>query len=79
MIVLRDTYPIEVLNRLKNTDEVVSIFCATGNPMEVILAETDQGKGILGIIDVVKPTRIENEKDKIDRHDLLRKFGYKHQ
>ncbi len=70
-------YPVNILNAIKNVPEVCSIFCATANPVEVIVAETDQGRGILGVIDGVKSTGVETESDINSRKELLRKIGYK--
>jgi len=76
-IFLKNAYPVNVLNRLKNVSEITRIFCATANPVEVIVAETKQGRAILGIVDGQKPLAIENENDKKQRKDFLRKIGYK--
>jgi adenosine/AMP kinase len=70
-------FPINVLHAIKNVPEVVNIFCATANPVEVIVAETELGRGILGVIDGAKPKGIEDETGVTWRKDLLRKFGYK--
>lgn len=70
-------YPVNVLNAIKMVPEVCRIFCATANPVEVILAETEQGRGILGVVDGVKPTGIETENDVVQRKDFLRMIGYK--
>ena len=70
-------YPINVLNAVKNVPEVCHIFCATANPLEVIVAETELGRGILGVIDGFKSKGIEGEQDIAWRKDLLRKIGYK--
>ncbi len=70
-------FPINVLNVVKNTPEVCHIFCATANPVEVILAETDQGRGILGVIDGSKPKGVEAEEDITWRKGFLRQIGYK--
>lgn len=70
-------FPINVLRTIKNVPEVVNIFCATANPTEVVVAETDQGRGILGVIDGFKPKGVEDETGVAWRKDLLRKFGYK--
>jgi len=70
-------YPVNVLNAIKMTPEVCRIFCATANPVEVILTETEQGRGILGVVDGVKPTGIETENDIVQRKDFLRMIGYK--
>jgi adenosine/AMP kinase len=70
-------YPINVLNAVKMVPEVCRIFCATANPTEVVLAETEQGRGILGVVDGFPPRGVENEEGIAWRHDLLRKIGYK--
>ncbi|MFQ6135161.1 MAG: adenosine-specific kinase [Nitrososphaerales archaeon] len=77
VILLRDGFPINVLNRIKMVDEVASIFCATANPIEVVIAETKQGRGVLGVIDGVKSRGVESEKDKQKRHEFLRRIEYK--
>ncbi|MEA3340261.1 MAG: adenosine-specific kinase [Chloroflexota bacterium] len=70
-------YPVNVLNAIKMTPEVCRIFCATANPVEVILVETEQGRGILGVVDGAKPQGIETEDDVVQRKDFLRMIGYK--
>jgi adenosine/AMP kinase len=70
-------YPVNVLNVVKTVPEVCHIFCATANPVEVILAETEQGRGILGVIDGAQPKGIETENDVAQRKDFLRMIGYK--
>lgn len=70
-------YPINVLNAIKMVAEVCRIFCATANPTEVVLAETEQGRGILGVIDGARPLGVENEEGIEWRRSLLRKIGYK--
>lgn len=77
VIFIRNAYPINVLNAVKNVPEVCNIYCATANQVEVIIAETETGRGILGVIDGLKPTGIESEADIAWRKDLLRKIGYK--
>jgi len=77
VVLLREGFPINVLNRVKQVQEVVGIFCATANPVEVIVAQTGQGRGILGVIDGASPKGVETESDVQWRKDLLRKFGYK--
>jgi uncharacterized protein len=77
VIAMRDGYPINVLNRIKAVPEVCSIFCATANPVEVIVAESGQGRGVLGVIDGSSPKGVEGEADAAWRHDFLRKIGYK--
>ncbi len=76
-IVIKNAFPINVLNQVKSVSEVCSIYCATANPVEVIIAESNQGRGILGVIDGEKSRGIETDKDKQDRKDFLRKIGYK--
>ncbi len=70
-------YPINVLNAVKSVPEVCRIYCATANPVEVILAETEQGRGILGVVDGVKTKGVETEEDVEERKNLLRAIGYK--
>ncbi|MCL4437174.1 MAG: adenosine-specific kinase [Thaumarchaeota archaeon] len=77
VIILRDSFPINILNRVKMVEEVASIFCATANPVEVIIAETQQGRGIMGVVDGVKSLGVESEKDRRERHEFLRRIGYK--
>jgi adenosine/AMP kinase len=77
ILFLRDCYPINVLNVVKNVPEVCAIYCATANPVEVILAETAQGRGILGVIDGVKTKGVEGDKEIAERKEFLRKIGYK--
>ena len=70
-------YPVNVLNAIKAVPEVCRIFCATANPTEILVAETDQGRGILGVVDGFPPLGVENEEDVQWRKDLLRAIGYK--
>jgi len=77
IIMLGNVYPINVLNRIKDVPEVCRIFCATANPVQVILAETEQGRGILGVIDGVKTKGVETDEDIKKRKDFLRMIGYK--
>lgn len=77
VITLRDGYPINVLGRIKDVAEVCSIYCATANPVEVIVAETEQGRGVLGVIDGSSPKGVESEADARHRNEFLRKIGYK--
>jgi uncharacterized protein len=77
IVFLKDAFPVNVLNAVKAVPEVCGIFCATANPVEVIVAESGQGRGILGVIDGYKTRGVESVKDKEERKDLLRKFGYK--
>lgn len=76
-ILMRNGFPINVLNAIKMCPEVCRIFCATANPVEVILAQTEQGRGILGVVDGLSPKGVEAEPGKAWRHDILRKLGYK--
>ena len=77
IIFMKNAYPINILPRLKQVPEIVTIYCATANPIEIVIAETKQGKAILGIIDGSKPKGIESEADKEERKEFLRKIGYK--
>ncbi len=77
VIAMRDGYPINILPRLKEVPEVCSIYCATANPVEVIVAETEQGRGVLGVVDGAPPKGAEQENDAEARHGFLRKIGYK--
>lgn len=70
-------FPVNVLNQIKNVPEVCRIFCASANPVEVVVAESAQGRGILGVIDGVSPKGVEDEENKGLRKDFLRKIGYK--
>ncbi|MCK5214290.1 MAG: adenosine-specific kinase [Candidatus Omnitrophica bacterium] len=77
IIMIKEGFPINVLNQIQNVVEVCKIFCATANPVEVIVADNGKGCGILGVIDGLKPTGIEGEEDVQWRKDFLRKIGYK--
>ncbi|MBI3286408.1 MAG: adenosine-specific kinase [Chloroflexi bacterium] len=77
ILFLKDAYPINVLNSIKNLSEVCTIYCATANSVEVILAETEQGRGILGVVDGLKTKGIEGETEIAQRKEFLRKIGYK--
>jgi adenosine/AMP kinase len=77
VILLREAYPINVLNQLKSVPEVCRIMAATANPLEVVVAETEQGRGILGVIDGACPKGIEDEEGIVWRKEILRKIGYK--
>ncbi|HEY9676177.1 MAG TPA: adenosine-specific kinase [Waterburya sp.] len=76
-IVLREAFPINFLNAIKQCPEVCTIHCATANPIEVIVAETQQGRGIIGVIDGFSPKGVEAPENVTARKDLLRQFGYK--
>ncbi len=77
IILLRNAFPINVMKAIKNVDEVVNIFAASANPIEVVVAETDQGRGVLGVVDGEPPLGVEGEEDITRRKDFLRKIGYK--
>jgi len=77
IIFLKDAYPINVLNAIKNIPEVCNIYCATANPVEVIVADSQNGRAILGVIDGLRPKGVENDADIAWRKELLRKIGYK--
>ncbi|HXG34817.1 MAG TPA: adenosine-specific kinase [Bryobacteraceae bacterium] len=77
VVALREAYPINVLGRIKEVPEVCTVFCATANPVEVIVAETEQGRGILGVVDGFPPKGVEGEEDIRKRHEFLRRIGYK--
>jgi hypothetical protein len=77
VVLMRDGYPINVLGRIKDVPEVCGIFCASANPVEVIVAESGQGRGILGVIDGSSPKGVESPEDVVKRRDFLRKIGYK--
>ncbi len=76
-IYMREGFPINVLGRVKNVDEVCRIFCATANPLEVLVVETRLGRGVLGVVDGETPVGIESDADKQERIEFLRKIGYK--
>lgn len=77
IITLKNAYPINVLNRIKNVQEVVSILTASANPLQFIIAETEQGRAVLGVVDGFKSKGVEDEEAKKERYEILRKFGYK--
>lgn len=77
VIVVKDAYPINILDRIKAVQEVCCIFCATANPLDVVVAGNERGRGIVGVIDGEKPKGVEGADDVADRKAMLRKFGYK--
>ena len=77
VIILKDAFPINILNSIKNCPEICTIFCATANQVEVIIAQTDLGRGVLGVIDGYSPKGVETNKDVQERKEFLRKIGYK--
>jgi adenosine/AMP kinase len=76
-LLLRDAFPVNVLNAVKSCPEVRRVYCATANPLEILVAESEQGRGILGVIDGLSPKGVENEDDARARREFLRKIGYK--
>ncbi len=77
VLLIQNAYPINVLNAIRNVPEVCSIFCATANPVEIIVAKSEQGQGVMGVIDGSSPKGVEQESDVAWRRELLRKIGYK--
>jgi adenosine/AMP kinase len=77
LIILRNAYPLNVLSKVKDVPEVVGIYAASANPLEVVIAETEQGRGIMGVIDGYSSKGVESDKDIADRRAFLRKIGYK--
>jgi adenosine/AMP kinase len=77
IVFLRDGFPVNVLNALKLVPEVCTIFCATANPVEIIVVETELGRGVIGVVDGLVPTGVETQIDETDRKALLRQLGYK--
>lgn len=77
VILLKDGFPINVLNAVKMVPEVCRIYCATANPVEVVITETEQGRAILGVVDGGSPLGVETDDDVTERKELLRRFGYK--
>jgi adenosine/AMP kinase len=77
IIFLKNAYPINVLGAIKSCPEVVNIFCATANPVQILLVEDEQGRGVIGVIDGFAPKGMEDEQARKERHEFLRKIGYK--
>ncbi len=77
VVLLRKAFPVNVLGRIKECFEVCSIYCATANPVEVIVAESEQGRGVMGVIDGFSPKGVESADDAAHRKEFLRKIGYK--
>jgi adenosine/AMP kinase len=77
VVLLRNAYPINVLNAIKQVPEVCSIYCATANPVEVVVARSEQGRGVIGVIDGNSPKGVEGPEDVAARKEFLRKIGYK--
>ena len=76
-IYLRNAFPLNILNQIKSCPEVCRVFCATANPLEVIVASSGQGRGVLGVIDGASPKGVETTADRKERKEFLRKIGYK--
>ncbi len=76
-ILLRDAYPVNILNSIKSCQEVCGIYCATANPLQVLIASTGQGNGVIGVVDGFPPKGVETPDDRAQRRDFLRKIGYK--
>ena len=77
VVVLKEAFPINVLGAIRACPEVVGIYCATANPVQVLVAETDQGRGVLGVVDGLTPAGVEEKGHVKERKDFLRKIGYK--
>lgn len=77
VVFLREGFPVNVLNALKQVPEVCGVYCATANPVEVVVAQTGQGRGILGVVDGSSPKGVENDEDVVERKDLLHRLGYR--
>ncbi|NAZ25706.1 adenosine-specific kinase [Thermofilum sp.] len=77
VLYLRDAWPINILNQIKNVQEVAHVFCATANPVQVVVIETSQGRGVLGVVDGYTVVGVEKEEDKKKRIEFLRRIGYK--
>jgi adenosine/AMP kinase len=77
IVVIKGGFPINILNALKSVPEICTIHCATANPVEVIVAKTKQGRGVMGVVDGLSPKGTETAKDADDRKAFLRKIGYK--
>jgi adenosine/AMP kinase len=77
LIFIKNAYPLNVLDKIKKVPEVCTVYAATANPLEIIIVETEQGRGIIGVVDGLKIKGIETDKDNADRRGFLRKIGYK--
>jgi uncharacterized protein len=77
VLLIRQAYPINLLTRVRDCFEVCTIHCATANPVEVVVAETEQGRGVMGVIDGCAPKGVEDEANRTWRHEFVRKIGYK--
>jgi adenosine/AMP kinase len=77
LIYIKNAFPINIIQRIRTVPEVVNLYCATANPVQVLIAETKQGRGIIGVIDGFKPQGIESKEDEVSRKKVLREWGYK--
>ena len=77
VVILGNAFPVNVLNQIKSVSEVCTVFCATANPLRVIVAEDGGGRGVVGVIDGSSPKGVESAGDQAERHAMLRRFGYK--
>jgi len=77
LIFIKNAYPVNVLDKIKKVPEVCTVYAATANPLEVLIAETSQGRGIVGVVDGLKSKGIETDKEVVERRQFLRKIGYK--
>jgi adenosine/AMP kinase len=77
VVFVREGFPVNVLNAIKQVPEVCGIFCATANPVDVLVTETDLGRGVVGVVDGAPPVGVEGEEDQAERRSLLREIGYK--
>jgi adenosine/AMP kinase len=77
IVMLGNAFPVNVLNQIKTVTEVCTVFCASANPLTVVVAEHNSARGIIGVIDGSRPKGVEQAKDQADRHAMLRRFGYK--
>lgn len=77
VLYIKNAWPINILNALKNVQEVVRIYAATANPLQIVVMETNQGRGVVGVVDGYTPLGIESDEDKKERYQFLRKIGYK--
>jgi len=77
IILLRGIFPVNVLNRVKGVEEVTTVYCATGNSVRVLVADTGEGRAVLGVADGIRPKGLETEEDKLKRKEFLRSIGYK--
>ncbi|HWF37312.1 MAG TPA: adenosine-specific kinase [Candidatus Acidoferrales bacterium] len=78
VLLIRQAYPINLLGRVRDCFEVCTVFCATANPVEAIVAQTEQGRGVLGVIDGSSPRGVEGPQEARARHEFIRKIGYRH-